>query len=567
MTYRGPDAAGFWDGGACLLAHRRLKVVDLSEAGAQPLVTPDGLHALVYNGELYNDAELRHELTPLLQGHPFASTCDTETLLAALRAWGDAALPRLRGMFAFGYLDVRAGRLTLARDPLGIKPLYWRRWTFGGIPHFAFASAIAPLLGLPGTHDGPDMVAVSAYLTTIRTTLGPRTMYQGVQTLEPGDLLSLDLGDERLTPRVRAWASESPLAEEGDTRKVIIDSIERHLRSDVPLCSLLSGGLDSSIVASIARPRLPELHTYCAGAQSTSQTDDLSFAELASARLGTNHTRAMVTREMFEERWPGMVAALATPLSTPNEVAINEVARTLRADGRIVTLSGEGADELFGGYDMPLASATKYFASGGADPGVHDLIESAWIPPETKASLFQETMWRGVEEDAVLLAWYRQTWSLLASSRADDSPMQVHLRLTRRVNLAGLLARLDTATMLAGVEGRTPLADWVVARHAESLPMSQKYDPATPAPLGTKIALRRAFAGEVPPEVVARPKASFPLPLQSWMDVGAGWMRESGYLREVFTEPAIHAVASRPNELLRLAWPMINLALWGRRWE
>ena len=532
------------------------------------MLAPDGSRALVYNGELYNDAELRHDLAPELasRGEGFLGSCDTETLLAALRVWGDGALPRLRGMFAFGSFDVSTGRLTLARDPLGIKPLYWRRWVAAGVPHVAFASAIAALLDLPGVEDAPDPVTVSAYMTTIRTTLGSRTLYRGVQALEPGTMLTLDAHDESLTPRVATWGSRATAgrASASDTRGIVIDSVARHLRSDVPLCSLLSGGLDSSIVAAIARPRVPQLHTYCSGAAEPG-ADDFAFAQLAAKSLGTVHKEAGVSRELFAARWPAMVDALAAPLSTPNEIAINEVARTLRADGRIVTLSGEGADELFGGYNVPLASAARYIAGQGKDPAGHDLMEAAWIPPETKPALFQATVWRGAEHDGMLFAWYRDTWRSLAGEREDDSPLQVHLRLTRRVNLEGLLARLDTSTMLAGVEGRTPLADHVVAAHAEALAIGDKYDPATPAPMGTKVALRRAFERDVPREIVQRPKASFPLPVQSWMDVGGEWLRASAFARELFTEAAIATVAERPNELWRLAWPMINLALWGRR--
>ncbi|MFA6043876.1 MAG: asparagine synthase C-terminal domain-containing protein [Phycisphaerales bacterium] len=355
----------------------------------------------------------------------------------------------------------------------------------------------------------------------------------------------------------------------GDTRAIVIDSVARHLRSDVPLCSLLSGGLDSTIVAGIARPRVAELHTYCSGAEAATSAgaDDFVFARMAAEAIGTTHTEAGVSREMFAARWPAMVKTLATPLSTPNEIAINEVARTLRADGRIVTLSGEGADELFGGYNVPLASAAQYFAGKGQDPAGHDLMEAAWIPPETKAAVFHEPVWRAAEHDGMLFAWYRDTWQSLAAERDDDSPLQVHLRLTRRVNLEGLLARLDTATMLAGVEGRTPLADQVVAAHAEALAIGDKYDPATPAPMGTKVALRRAFGGDMPRGIVERPKASFPLPVQRWMDVGGEWLGGSRFARELFTEAAITTVAAKPNELWRLAWPMINLALWGRRWE
>ncbi|MBI1189485.1 MAG: asparagine synthase (glutamine-hydrolyzing) [Tepidisphaera sp.] len=575
MTYRGPDDAGLWDGGHCILAHRRLKVVDLSEHGAQPMIAPGGRDAIVYNGELYNDAELRRELTPQLasRAQAFRGSCDTETLLAALSIWGEAALPRLRGMFAFGHLS--EGRLLLARDPLGIKPLYWRRWHANGIAHLAFASTIAALLDLPGANDAPDLVTLSAYLTTIRTTLGARTLYQGIQCLEPGTCLSLDLRDDKLTPRLTQWSrpdgTHDP-ADPAETRAIVMDSVVRHLRSDVPLCSLLSGGLDSSILAYVARPHLAELHTYCSGARiSGSADDDFTFARRAADALGTSHTEAPVTRACFELRWPEMVETLATPLSTPNEVAINQVARTLRADGRIVTLSGEGADELFAGYNLPLSAMARYIAQGGGDPASHALAEASWIPPDAKAAVLDPEVWRSVEHDAALAAWYHETWSELAAQTPAADPhahaLQTLLRLTRRVNLEGLLARLDTSTMLAGVEGRTPLADQVVAAFAEALPLGDKFDPHQPAPHGTKISLRHAFAPDLPREIIDRPKSSFPLPVQEWMDVGAGWLRGSAFAREVFTPAAIETVAARPNELWRLSWPMINLALWGRRWE
>lgn len=572
MTYRGPDAGGLLDAGHCILAHRRLKVVDLSEHGSQPMRSPNGAEALVYNGELYNDAELRHELTPALasRNESFRGSCDTETLLAALRVWGDAALPRLRGMFAFAYLD--SAHLLLARDPLGIKPLYWRRWSIQGVPHVVFASAIAPLLGLPGSSDVPDFTTLSAYLTTIRTTLGRRTLYRDIFTLEPGTSLSIDLRDPSLTPRISAWAQAARASDAttptnpADTAIIVTDSITRHLRSDVPLCSLLSGGLDSTILAHVARAHVPALHTYCSGAPShAGAPDDFTFAASAAKALGTSHTQAPVSRDLFAQRWPEMVDALATPLSTPNEIAINHVARTLRADGRIVTLSGEGADELFAGYNLPLESMSSYLAEGGNDPALHALADASWTPPDAKAALLEEHAWRAAEHDAALTAWYRDTWHDL-STRGDASPLQVLLRLTRRVNLEGLLARLDTSTMLAGVEGRTPLADAHIAAFAESLPLHAKYNPDLPPPHGTKVALRRAFADALPPDIIARPKASFPLPVQQWMDVGAAWLRGSAFAREIFTPAAIEAVAARPNDLWRLSWPMINVALWGRRW-
>jgi len=564
LAHRGPDRTGLWDGGNAVLAHRRLAVIDPTPEAGQPFVAADGRSALVYNGELYNDADLRRDLAA--RGVTFRTRCDAETLLAALAVWGQGSLPRLRGMFAFAWYDAAAHRMLLARDPLGIKPLYWCSWVEGGVPRVAIASEMPPLLGLAGPAR-PDMVTASAYLTTIRTTLGERTLYQGIRTLQPGEALWVEAAGPglRFTPvsTTRTAAVTSPHDVTQRVREAVSESVRLHMRADVPTCALLSGGLDSTIIAAIAREHTGELRTYCSGARSDAGDDDFAHARLAAAALGLVHTEAPVTREMFAERWPAMVAAMGVPLSTPNEVAINEVARRLRAGGDVVALSGEGADELFGGYDAPLAAAARHIDAGNAEPGVFTLTDAAWMPLDAKAVILNERVWRGVEQDATLIDHYRTTYDDLAAERDDDTPLQVHLRFARRINLAGLLGRLDTATMLAGVEGRTPFADSFVAGLAESLPMTQKYDAAaTPS---TKRALRTAFAHAVPASVLNRPKASFPLPFAEWLEDTAGVLRASAFANEVFTPAAIETVAARPREYWRLAWPMVNLALWARR--
>src|SRR5262245_54039242 len=183
MAHRGPDGAGIWDAGHVVFAHRRLAVIDPTPAAAQPFLSRDGRNALVYNGELYNDTDVRRELAAL--GSDFRTRSDTETVLAALLTWGVGALPRLRGMYALAFYDARHERLLLARDPLGIKPLYWARNGASDSGETAFASEVKPLLSLPWLSPRPDMVTASSYLTTIRTTLGRRTLYQGIDTLEP----------------------------------------------------------------------------------------------------------------------------------------------------------------------------------------------------------------------------------------------------------------------------------------------------------------------------------------------------------------------------------------------
>lgn len=581
MRHRGPDGAGVWGCGHVVLAHRRLAVIDPTPAGAQPMVTPDGRYAIAYNGELYNDAEVRAELEG--EGVRFGTQADTETVLWALATWGAAGLGRLRGMYALGFCDVATGQVLLARDPLGIKPLYYAVVRVGGGEELVFASEPRAILAHPRMSARPDLAGISAYLTTIRTVMGSRTLFEGVRVLRPGQVLELDLSGAMVGIRsseVRADRVADGGACTGDgaadrVRACIEDSVGRHLRSDVPICCLLSGGLDSSIIATLAMRRLGGLHTYCSGAPGSSDGDDFAFARNVAGALGTAHTEAPVSRALFKERWQDMVRALGIPLSTPNEVAINEVARTLRGQGKIVTLSGEGADELFGGYESPMLEAAAFEGvpggerrRGGQHPGEFQLEANSWIPREAKGAVLAPEVWKAFEGDAALRAFYRDEFDAVGDG-AEGEPIervQAHLRFHRRINLAGLLQRLDTATMLAGVEGRTPFADAAVCGLAEGLRMEEKFVPGGVGACETKRVLRRAFAANLPRDVVARKKESFPLPFQEWVADQAGVLRSSALAREIFTEAAIESVAADAGRLWRLSWPMVNVAMWGRVW-
>ncbi|MCC6659429.1 MAG: asparagine synthase (glutamine-hydrolyzing) [Phycisphaerales bacterium] len=567
MAPRGPDGAGLWQNDTAIIGHRRLVIVDPSPAAAQPMVSADGRFVLAYNGEIYNDADLRADLSR--EGQRFTTRSDTETVLRALTAWGPPGLARLRGMYALALLDTRGPSLLLARDALGIKPLYYRL----AVGQLAFASQASVLASMPGPAPRPDLVTVSAYLTTIRTTLGDRTLYEGIRTLRPGESLLWDCSHaaprrQRLSigfnqPRPEAGAAADAV------RASVIDSVRCHLRSDVPLCCLLSGGLDSAIVASIARREAGSLRTYCAGAPDAPPefggAEDFAHARLVAGHIGADHTEVPVTRDLFAARWPEMIAALGQPLSTPNEVAINEVSRCLRSQGFKVALSGEGADELFGGYEAPMLAAADFESRRGTDAGPGErgrfqLTSNAWMTPEEKAERLHPKAWTGLEHDATLSEFYESEFA--EASHGCPEPLSAHLRFHRRVNLAGLLARLDTAAMLQGVEGRTPLADARVAALAESLPMSERFT-LEGGGVHTKRVLRRAFAADLPAETVARPKASFPLPFQAWVADHAGRVTSSALLGSLFHSGVLEEVARRPSDHWRLAWPMINLAMWA----
>ena len=576
MTHRGPDGAGLWRGGVSrepgaeiVLGHRRLAVLDPTPAGHQPMATPDGRYVLVYNGELYNEPELRTRLAR--EGVPLTTGCDTETVLWWLATRGARGITDLRGMFALAIVDRVEGEVVLARDPLGVKPLYWWQGRDAGADLLLFASEPGPILEHPAVTPEPDMVAVSAYLTTIRTVLGERTMFAGVHALPAGRVMRVAIGTDQLRTAAHdiGIGEAAPASDRQErvarVRAVVRDSVASHLRSDVPTCCLLSGGLDSAIVTRVASETHLGLRTYCAGAKNETdiegmpQSEDFLFATEVARALGTHHTEAVVDEAMFRGRWREMVGRQGVPLSTPNEIAINEVARRLRADGCVVTLSGEGADELFGGYHHVLAPALAHVASGNAEPGLFHLAVGSWCRVEAKPGVLTPDAWLAAEGDTWLTEWYQSEFASV--SRGLD-PMADHLGFQRRVNLAGLLQRLDSATMLESVEGRTPFADVAVASVAESLPMEDRFV----APDRTKIALREAFAADLPASVARRPKASFPLPFQRWMGEARETVAGSSMVRSLVRAEVLDAVTTDPNGLWHLAWPLTNLAMWADRW-
>lgn len=600
LAHRGPDGAGQWRRKNALLLHRRLSVIDPTEAGSQPMLWPptaggsEPRFALVYNGMLYNDADLRRELSA--RGVRFRTACDTETVLAALATWGPGALDRFRGMYALALYDTARDTLLLARDPVGIKPLSF--WCDGR--ELVFASEAWAVAAHPSVPRRPNPRMCAAYLTTIRTVLGNETMYEGVISLRPGQSAFCDFGGERITVALKdptPSIGSAAMADADQTRAVIEGSVNTHLRADVETCCLLSGGLDSAVVTSVARraPGGDRLRTYCAGAAlpvecgDVSSKSDFRFARECAAAFGTRHSEAPVTPEHFIERWAWMVERLGVPLSTPNEVAIWTVADRLRRDGYVVTVSGEGADELFGGYEGPVkaawACAERIAAAGlGAEHAAvagaaTELHECAWVPLEAWDAVLNE----GVRSERDWLSgWYAGEFAHAIDDVGGVYGVGAHLRLHQRVNLVGLLQRLDTATMLAGVEGRTPFADREVMAFANALPVESRCRVTEPVGVGattgggggapgspeslveTKINLREGFADDLPESVVRRPKASFPLPFQGWLAGATGALDQSPLARELFTDAARALVAQRPEELWRFAWPMVNLALWGR---
>ncbi len=575
LDHRGPDGKGTWGHRNVALGHTRLAVRDPhSELGLQPLLTPCGRFALVYNGEIYNDQavrnRIRREVEARTGGTGFRSTCDAETMLWALAIEGLGALDRIVGMYALAFVDTERGLCWLSRDGLGVKPLVYRATETGG---FAFASEPRALLALPGVPTAVDPEMVATYLATSRRTAFGRTLFEGVRSLEPGDVLRIEVAHPERGPRRVASGKRfgsrvnaAPYSEEGLVHTVT-ESVESHLVADVPLCGLLSGGLDSAIITSIVSARSGGLATWCASGVENGEEigDDPAAARLVSAKFSTDHHAVSIDRAAYLRGWREHVEHLGAPLSTPNEIAIAEISRAIRSSGKIVALSGEGADELFGGYGSVLAAFAAHgdLAAAEISPGRLHLEVCAWVSPAAQDEILRPEF--AGSTDFLVGAMESQFAAERLASGPRSGDLEAHLRMQRGTNLTSLLERLDAATMRHGIEGRTPFADQRVRAFADALPMDQKFrvDLEGGTPMESKIALRRAFAGVLPDEIVQRPKASFPLPFDRWSSPVTTRLTSSPLLLEFLQRDALAEVTRQPAEHWKLSWLLGNLALFG----
>ncbi len=582
MVHRGPDAQGAWEsppdgrGWGVMLAHRRLSILDLSPAGAQPMVDPVTGHVIVFNGEIYNYVELRERL--VAEGQTFASTGDTAVLLRALGTHGLDALRWLRGMFAFALWDPASRRLLLARDPLGIKPLYLVRsrdpaagWSL------AFASELRALLasGLLGTLRLDPRAAASVVWNGF--VVGPGAAVEGVELLWPGRALELDgTGGElraddfwSLAPSAQR---DGTLAEE-DLARVLEEGLRLHLASDVPLAVFLSGGVDSSAVANLAqRAARTPVHTFTLAFEEQELNEGPAARRIAAA-IGTRHQECLLTESHFVEH---LEAALDS-LDQPTFDALNSyyLSHAIRSAGFTVALSGTGGDELFGGYSSfrdiqvlhrmcrALRWLPRDMLAAVVSLGTSGLRGGA-IPPQTRWAKLPEMIRRGDD----LLTLYQLAYALflprfqrellgaaIADALLDGVPRAMRERLAQEVRsrpapsaISVLEQRLflgerllrdsDVASMAASLEQRVPLVDRVLAECVDRLPDAVRYLPA-----GRKSILRRIGLKGLDPALFDRPKRGFVLPFDRWIRRGLRramdeTMRDPEATRQAGLDPA-----------------------------
>ncbi|MCH8828646.1 MAG: asparagine synthase (glutamine-hydrolyzing) [Planctomycetes bacterium] len=611
MEMRGPDDAGLFAARNVVLAHRRLAIRDL-DGGKQPWLTPDEQSVLVYNGELYNDGQLRSDLER--RGHRFRSRCDTEVVMQAYREWGVDCVDRFRGMFAFAIYDFRDDSLFLVRDRFGIKPLFLM--SLGGT--LVFASSIAALLAHPGFSPKPNWSTISHYLTTFRLTLGRATVYEGIQQLLPGERLQWKAGGVRID---RYW--DYPQEDEDAPEFAeAVDEFETQLRqsvsvrlvSDVPVGMFLSGGVDSNTLACLVSGLRGKTRTagHCGGGvdATNSEQSDFSAAQKCANWVGFDFHETRVSPHEYWERWQWMLRQQATPLSTPTDVILYLLSLDAKRNAGVV-LGGEGADELLCGYAVPHYCGNDFdrlhAGNTGHWPGTaeefsafreslrrqygrdqfssatdHYFAANSLIPTAVKARLFQPRIWQEADEDARMFGTYSQ---LLESSDRKDTVLQTarrQMKLLHRVNLEALLSRLDSATMPAGLEARVPFTDHELVERVFRLPQRYRLDvdPSEANPhlssaqlaqrgsLRSKRLLRSVADRLMPQDLARRKKASFPTPVAKWL--AHDWshavrerIRSSEFARAVFRPDALNALTENLTQSGMWLWPILNILTWG----
>ena len=545
MWHRGPDDGGFYVDGNAGLGMRRLSIIDLA-FGHQPLLNEDETVALVCNGEIYNHRELSSQLRA--RGHSFRTGSDCETLVHAYEEWGERFAERLRGMFGFALWDKRRRKLVLGRDRLGIKPLYYHV----GREHLTFASEIKAMLAVPGVPREVDPEALDLYLS-LRYVPGPRTLFRGIKKLEPGHLLVWE-NDCVRTPQYwdlrtvadgrdeHAGASDDELV--GRFGELLESCVDSHLMSEVPLGLFLSGGLDSTSMLAMMTRLDPgrRVKTFAVGYETANkeehEADELQWARLAAEHFGAEHHEIRLKPSAWRDVLPRLVWHMDEPVADPSCLPLYFISRAAREHVTVI-LSGEGADEILGGYGiygrmLDLERMRRVLGGRAANallPLVAAALPGQKLPHYARlGGLPLEARYRGVSR-AFLPEWKarvlgREAKASLATDAAVDSVFAKYFAATSGASALDrmlyadlkvwlpddLLVKADKMTMAHSQELRVPFLDHELVELAASLPQRLKRR----GDLG-KIALRRAMTGVVPSAILDRVKKGFPTPTSSWL--------------------------------------------------
>ncbi|MEW5756353.1 MAG: N-acetylglutaminylglutamine amidotransferase [Pseudomonadota bacterium] len=497
IARRGPNHAGSYSDGPLAFGHRRLSIIDLSEKANQPMLDPDLGLSLVFNGTIYNYPELRQELKAL--GYRFFSSGDTEVILKAYHAWGAACVKRLHGMFAFAIWDLKAKRLFLARDRMGIKPLYYSQTATA----FRFASNTQALLEAADVDRAIDPIGLHHQLTLHAVIPAPRTILKGVKKLIPGTSMTVDLDGRISVQRYWTLQAQRPAAPRSEQEWVdaIHDSLRRAVKrrleiADVPVGVLLSGGLDSSLlVALLAEAGVRDLRTFSIGFEDIGDErgSEFEYSDQVVARYQTRHQKYHIPNSEVLPRLPEAVANMAEPMVGQDAVAFYLLAERVSQEVRVVQ-SGQGADEVFGGY--------FWYPRMDAESGI-DLERFAKHYFDRRHPEFLETVtpaYQGADHTSALIE------ELLALPGADT-----FLDRVLRLDVTTLIVddpvkRVDNMTMAWGLEARVPFLDHELVELAFQAPPELKLKS------DGKHLLKAIARPLLPAQVIDRPKGYFPMP-------------------------------------------------------
>jgi len=558
LAHRGPDGRGTYIDENVGFGHRRLAIID-PEKGVQPWVDNTRGFALTYNGELYNYLELKEILSSY--NVEFKTDCDTEVVFQALIHWGvEEALDRFRGMFALAFWEKGPKRLTLARDPMGVKPLYWSMR--GGMVRFG--SEMKTILRDPTFPREVDPVTLNNYLAHYRLSFQSKSLFKNISEVPAGSYIQWEKKRKR---EVKYWSvpriPESEKVDMGEEKSAeefvaqLSKAVEKRLMADVPLGAYLSGGIDSAVLVSLMKKLGKEdILTYSIGFEEDGY-NEFEYSRAMANHLGVNHHEVTLTEEGYFNQFESLVGIKDTPLSVPNEIPLRFLSKHLKHKLTVV-LSGEGADELLGGYSLLVRSPHDYMLSqhlqtnpsSFTDMDAQRLKNSLtglygdwkidsqkdqflrlyqWMPRQQRQSFFNKEMTALNLENRIDNFWDSK-WSELES--AGLSPYDKVLQILEEVHLSALIKRLDATTMAEGVEGRVPYTDRDLIEWASALPLKYKLrwlnedaekqsqkmtalEVAGQKDIG-KYILRLAFAGNIPDKILLRPKAAFPVPVDRW---------------------------------------------------
>ena len=550
QSRRGPDAHGLFLQPGRGFGHRRLKIMDLSDASQQPMFDPLLGLGIVFNGAVYNHPELRRELEG--KGYRFYSHGDTEVLLKAYHAWGPDFVQRLNGMFAFAIWERDSGRVVLGRDRLGIKPLYYAE-VRGGL---RFASALPALLAGGGIDTGIDPVALNHYLSFHAVVPAPYTLLRGVRKLAPGHLMTIEADgtrSERCFWQLEYAHSEAEQARSFDEwREILLDglraAVKRRLVADVPVGALLSGGVDSSLIVGLmVEAGVSQLRTYNVGFEDVGgeKGNEFEYADIVAQRFDTVHEKIFVPEAQLLERLPEAVQAMSEPMVSHDCIGFYLLSEAVSRHSKVVQ-SGQGADEVFGGYHWYPKMA------GSADP-VSDYL-AAFRDRE-----FAE--YREVVTDDYLAGDASADFVAhrFAEAGADD-PVDKALRLDTTVMLVDdPVKRVDNMTMAFGLEARVPFLDHELVELAARIPARHKLAG------GGKGILKEAARKVIPSAVIDRPKGYFPVPALKYLQgrvleqVRDSLSSRAARERNLFRQPYVELLLSDPGAHIT---PLRGSKLW-----